>query len=123
VILGIVTALREAIISLRIRSPRGSGREIDTVLDTGFTGYLSLPRAQVVALSLPFFFSDDITLADGSLVTVDVHEAVVEWDGQERVVPVHCLEGTPLLGMSLLWDHLLALQAVDGGSVSISPVP
>src|SRR5262249_39249478 len=99
VILGIGTALREAIISLRIRSPQGSGREIDLVRDTGFTEYLSLPRARVVALALPFFFSDDIILADGSLVTVDVYEAVAEWDGQERLVPVHCLEGSPLLGM------------------------
>lgn len=122
-ITGAVTPGREAIVQVRLRGPQGALTAIDAVLDTGFTEYLSLPQVWVTALALPYLFTDDAVLADGSQITVDVYEGVIDWDGHGRVVPVHCMEGTPLMGMSLLWDHLVNMLVVDGGIMTIDPVP
>jgi predicted aspartyl protease len=40
---GIVTADREAIVRLHLRGTSGLGVDVEAVLDTGFTEYLSLP--------------------------------------------------------------------------------
>jgi hypothetical protein len=40
-----------------------------------------------------------------------------------RSEAIHCLEGSPLIGMAMIWDPLLMLKAVDGGPVSITPLP
>src|ERR1700720_855122 len=98
-ITGVVSRDREAIVRLRVRGPQGVELEIDTVLDTGFTEYLTLPQSSVAGLSLSWLFTEDVTLADGGLVPVGVFECVVDWDGQQRSCGVHCLEGSPLLGM------------------------
>ncbi len=120
---GLVTQDREAIVQLRLRGPQGQEIDVDAVLDTGFTEYLTLPRAETTALGLRRLFTDKLTLADGSVVSIDLYDCIVDWDGQSRTVVVHCLDGKPLLGMSLLQDHLLSMAVVDGGAVTINAIP
>src|SRR6266540_2608769 len=103
-ITGVVTRDHEAVVRLRLRGIQEI--EVDAVLDTGFTEYLTLPSSLIAALALPYVTLDRARLADGSIVDCHVYEGVVLWDGQERVVSVHTAEGTPLIGMSLLFDHL-----------------
>ncbi len=64
-----------------------------------------------------------MTLADGGVVGVDLYEGFVLWDNQDRRVIVHCLEGAPLIGMSLFVDHLLTIAVVDGGRVTLDALP
>jgi hypothetical protein len=45
---------REAIINVVISGSRGQEQEIEAIVDTGFTGSLSLPPAMIAALGLPF---------------------------------------------------------------------
>jgi clan AA aspartic protease len=123
VIPGLVTRDRQAIVRLRLRGPQGLEVEVDAVLDTGFTEYLALPRAWTMALGLHRLFTDRLMLADGSAVSVDLYDCIVDWDGQQRTIVVHCLEGSPLLGMSLLYDYLLTMEVVDGGTVTIDAIP
>jgi predicted aspartyl protease len=52
-IIGSVSATKEAVVRLRVRGPAGPGAEVDAVLDTGFTEYLTLPQAIITSLSLP----------------------------------------------------------------------
>jgi predicted aspartyl protease len=122
-ITGAVTRNREAIVRLRLRGPRGVEVEIDAILDTGFTEFLTLPQTSVASLALSQLYTEGLTMADGSIVQADLYECVVVWDGQPRTVPLHCLEGSPLIGMSLFYDHLLTMQVVDGGSVTIAAIP
>lgn len=96
--------------------------EIETVVDTGFTGHLVLPPELVRDLGLPLRGSRDSYLADGSVVSLDVHRVGVEWDGRVRVVQALAAEGTTLVGMSLLQGSELRVQAVDGGEVTIRPL-
>ena len=60
-----------------------------------------------------------MTLADGSVIAVDVYEATVLWDGQARTVRVHSADGDSLVGMALLYGYRLIIDAVNGGQVII----
>ena len=44
---------------------------VEALIDTGFTGFLSLPLATITALGLPWHFRDVGTLGDGSEVIFD----------------------------------------------------
>ncbi len=62
-------------------------------------------------------------LADGSTVPLRKYEGTVLWQGQSREVIVLEASGDPLAGMSLLYGSLPTLQVVDGGDVTIRPLP
>lgn len=120
-ITGIVNlARREARILLIIQGDEGRSSEVEAVLDTGFTEYLSLPQAQIDALRLPYVKSEKSFLSDGSIIECAIHEGVVVWDGRERTIEIQASEGDSLLGMSLLLDHLVTLPVMEGGVVTIA---
>ena len=62
---GVVNSVYEAVITLSVQGPEGQAREVDAVVDTGFTGFLTLPPALVAELGLPFETTGHATLADG----------------------------------------------------------
>jgi clan AA aspartic protease len=95
------------------------GREIECIVDTGFSGSLSLPPTLVAELGLPFRRRGRALLADGSETFFDIHEASVIWDGRPRLVPTDAADSDPLIGMTLLEGYELTVQAVDDGHVSI----
>ena len=109
----------EAVISLTVQGPSGQSREVEAVIDTGFTGFLSLPSALATELGLPFLTYESAFLADGSLVRFSVHDATALWDGRPRRVYAHLSDATPLIGMRMLDDHDLSIQVRDGGRVVI----
>ena len=53
-IVGVVTASREAVVSLTVRGPRGRAQEVQAVIDTGFDSSLTLPARLITALELPW---------------------------------------------------------------------
>jgi clan AA aspartic protease len=122
VIVGSVNASREAIVGLTVHGPRV--REgIEAVVDTGFSGFLTLPPPLIAALGLPFRRRGRAVLADGSESLFDVYEAAVIWDGQPRRVFVDAADTEPLVGMALLYGHELTVHAVEGGGVFIRTLP
>jgi clan AA aspartic protease len=116
---GTVTAQREAVVSLRIIGP---AREIqlETVVDTGFNDFLTLPPNVIDDLGLSFAASMLATLADGNIVETSSYRATVLWDGQKRDVFVLAFDGGALLGMSLLFGFDLHVECVEGGIVTIN---
>ncbi len=119
----IVTPSREAVITIVVRGTSGSEEQIEATVDTGFSDYLTLPRAMISALGLPYRTSTTGVLADGRRVRVSVYFAKVVWDGRERGVLVLDTGGTPLIGMALLHGQRLVVDVVAGGKVAISPLP
>lgn len=119
----VVTAGREAVVRFFVRGIEGRLTEVEAVLDTGFTDYLTLPSALITALGLPYQYDDKIVMSNGETATCAVHEGVVLWNGQERTVPIQAGEGDALIGMSLLLDHLLTLPVRDGATLTITPLP
>ena len=83
----------------------------------------SIGYVLIAALALPLRHTTPMYLADGSRISVEVYDAVVLWDGKERMVGVHSIQGGALLGMWSLYGSRLLLDAVDGGPVTITPIP
>lgn len=48
---------------------------VNAVIDTGFTGFLSLPSSMITELERPWSYRDRATLGDGSETLFDVHDA------------------------------------------------
>lgn len=118
-IVGAMNSHREAIVRLVIVGSRGQEREIEAVLDTGYTGSLTLPSAMVSDLDLPFRGRGSAVLGDGSESEFDIHGATIAWAGQRRLVAIDVAETDPLLGMGLLLGNELTIQVVAGGSVAL----
>lgn len=119
---GEVTPLREAVLHLELIGPEGTIVGIRAVLDTGLTEFLTLPAPVIDSLRLPYYSNVEVLLGDGSTVLSNVFRAVVVWDGQHRPIRVHEADTDPLIGMSLLTGFHLAMDVVDGGAVSITPL-
>jgi clan AA aspartic protease len=117
-IVGIVRR-REALIRLTIRGFRGCQQEIVAVIDTGYTGWLTLPPTVIGALNLRWQTFGRGTLADGSMRFFDVYRAKVLWDGRVRTVFVDEFDATPLVGMALLRSCDLKMQVRARGKVTI----
>ena len=121
---GVVNLSCEATILLVVSNTNRQTRLIDAVTDTGsgYTGFLSLSREIIVALSLPWTGIDRGTLGDGSEVNFEVYAATIIWDGQYRNIPVNEAEIDPPVGMSLLYGYDLRIRAVEGGNVTIKAI-
>lgn len=118
-IYGVVNLRREATLPLVIRNSNGQMQAIDTVIDTGFSGFLSLPSAIITTLDLPWSASDIATLGDGSETLFDLYTATVIWDGQYREIYIAESETEPLLGMALLYGYRLQVDTIEGGIVKV----
>jgi len=79
---GVVNLSCEATLSLVVNNTNRQTQLIDAVIDTGYTGFLSLPREIILTLNLPWTGIDRGTLGDGSEVTFEVYAATIIWDGQ-----------------------------------------
>ena len=115
---GQVTA-REGRIRLKVRGPTGQEREIEAVIDTGYTAFLALPPALVASLRLRWKSIGRGILADGSECLFDVYAGSVVWDGTERRVLIDEADTDPLVGMALMSGYELKMQVRSGGKVVI----
>ncbi len=115
---GIITD-QHALVTVFFCSKIRSHVPIEFVIDTGFTDQLCLPPETVALLGLRFKYAIDVNLADGSEVTLPVHEATIIWNKEEQKVRVLATGIRPLLGTALLEDYELVMQFKEGGMVTI----
>lgn len=118
---GSVNGRLEAIIPLRVLDAGGVPQQIETILDTGFTGALTLPPAAIENLGLVWRSRSSAVLASGQIEEFDVFAATVMWDDGLRKILVQAIDNVPLLGMRLLAGFELRIQVVKGGTVEITP--
>lgn len=118
-IVGAMNAHREAIVRLVVVGSHGQELSIEAVLDTGYTGSLTLPSTVVVDLDLPFRGRGSALLGDGSESEFDIHEATVIWAGERRTAAIDVAETDPLLGVGLLLGNELTMQMIAGGAVDL----
>ena len=116
---GRVDALRQARVQLEVQRSDERFETIDTVIDTGFDGHLTLPPDVIGGLSLEIDMPADVVLATGLRERVNTWRAYVLWHDRLRSVLVLEASGAPLLGMELLEDSQLTLQARINGDVLI----
>ena len=122
-IAGVVNTNREATIRFMVIGPQGHQQGIEAIIDTGFTGFLTLPPVLVTTLGLSWLCRQPGMLADGRVEYFDVYVTTVIWDGQLRTVEVEAADTEPLVGMSLLEHHSLRIDILSGGIVTIAALP
>ena len=120
---GSVNAKPEAILPLRVRGPSGLVRDVEALIDTGYSGVIVLPGPLVTLLGLPKRRSVDVRLGDGTVRRFDVFAAELEWDGQWQTVAVSAIGHRAIIGMELLVGHSVRLDVAPGGVVEIVPIP
>jgi clan AA aspartic protease len=120
--MGSVNSRREAIIQFIVLGKNHQRQAIKAVIDTGYTGFLTLPSAIITTLGLTWYMQEEGILGDGSLCMFNVFEATVIWDGQIKSIEINESETDPLVGMGLLDGYELNIQGFAGGLVTIKPL-
>lgn len=108
----------EAILPLVIRNNSITQR-VDAVIDTGFSGFLTLPSDIISTLQLSWEGRDIATLGNGTFCIFEVYTGWVIWDGEYREIYINESETIPLIGMRLLRTYDLNIQTIEGGLVTI----
>lgn len=119
---GTVNGNNEAILLLRVAGPTNSA-VVSAVIDTGFSGYLTVPPALAAALGLVYVMRGASTLADGSSDDYDVYRLDIEWFGVTRRFLVSAVGVEVLLGMSLLTGCELRVEVAPGGAIEVRRLP
>ena len=95
---------------------------VEFLVDTGFTGYLTLPPGSIGQLGLTKLGEGQAVLADGVQNRVETYAGLAFWPGRSRRVPIIEIDSEPLLGMALVWGNRLTVEGWDGGVVTIEEV-
>lgn len=121
-VVGSVTSDRQIVVPIELHCPPSGSLTLDAVVDTGFTGYLTLSRDVIRKLNAKAVGTRHAILGDGSHAELDSYLITVNWQGFRRSIVAIESESEPLLGMTLLWNNRVTFEAVDGGAVSIAPL-
>lgn len=116
---GTVNERLEAAVRLTIGGTSEREIRVDAVVDTGYSGYLTLPPSIVVGLGLQRAGTSRAMLADGREVRFNFYGATVQWSGRTLDVQVDEADAVPLVGMELLHGHRLQIDVRHGGRVLI----
>jgi len=122
VLRGVVNGRCEPVVSLQLVGSAGRRTVVEATVDTGFTEFLSLPQGVLDELGLESSDSSGLVMADGTRILTPLYECVVVWLGQHITVSVNHVEGQPLVGMALIWEHLLTIEATRFGAVTLAPL-
>lgn len=115
---GVVNQNYEAILPIVLKN-KDKTQFIDAVIDTGYSGFLTLPSEIIVALNLTWKGRDLATLGDGTSCIFEVYITEIIWDGEYRTIDINQSETIPLIGMRLLRGYDLRIQTIEGGYVTI----
>ena len=121
-LIGKVTAENQAVVPIEVHGYEGHKAHVDATVDTGYNGYLTLPRSLVDELDLPSAGPAQASLGDGNEVRMELFLAAVRWEERLQDVLVLAAEGGVLLGMAMLLGCRLTLDAEADGNVSIEPL-
>lgn len=80
-IIGNVNTKREAVVQLAVFGENQQLQGIKAIIDTGYTGFLTLPSTIITTLGLTWYMQQEGILGDGSLCMFNVYEAsvIVGW--------------------------------------------
>ena len=109
----------EAWITVSVMDAYGELQQYEVIVDTGFTGWLTLPEAEIRRLGLVRAGSRYSIIASGNQEEFEYCETSVLWHGQLRAIEFFQSIDQPLLGMELLEGSRVSVDAWDGGDVTI----
>ena len=120
---GTVNQYLEPCVNLTVFGSGGATLDLEFVIDTGCTEELILPQNIINRLNLVQGDDIPVTLGDGTTDDYSTYTARIEWHGQRRAVAVTSVGSEALVGMQLLRDSNLSVDATPGGAVTISELP
>ena len=109
--------------SLVIEGPSGQQQTVTGIIDTGFTGELTLPLSVISSLGLYWRTLGEAKLGNGRVVEFDIYSALVEWDGQKRFTYIEAAESDPLIGLKMLRGYKMEVDFTEGGSANLTRLP
>ena len=113
----------EARISVAVAGPSWEFWEVEAVIDTGFSGWLTLPAVAVRELDLQIYRRRRVRIADNQVTWMPTYRAVAQWQGQQIGILVHQTENPrPLLGTAMLEHCRLTVDMQEGGPVAVTPL-
>jgi clan AA aspartic protease len=118
-ITGVVNVNGEAIVRIVVGDLGKQRVVVDAIIDTGYTGFLTLPPSTIAELSLPWRGSEEGVLGDGSTQRFDVYSAKVIWDGEFRTIKINESNTNSLMGVGLLYGYEVCIKTINGGMVTI----
>ncbi len=116
---GSVSQDQQALVTIDILNDEGHPQSVETILDTGFTGYLTLPTESILQLGLLSVGQRAFELANGELFEFEAYLAEVAWHGRLSDALVLKSDSAPLLGMALLWGSRVTIDALPDGAVTM----
>ena len=116
---GIVNSKGESILRLVVGDHETQRVVVDSVVDTGYTGSLTLPPATIVTLDLKWRGSEDVVLGVGCTQRFDVYSTRIIWNAKFRPIKANEADTDLLVGLGLLYGYQMCIQVKDGGSVKI----
>ncbi len=119
---GIVNSDLEPRLNLRLRGQEGLLYVVDALVDTGYSGEISLLISVAERLGSVRGLGGRIVLADGTSITYDSYNVDFEWLGSYRRVTASAMGDDVVIGMGLLYRHALMIEATVGGAVTIVPL-
>jgi clan AA aspartic protease len=118
-ITGVVNVNGEAIVRIVVGDLGKQRVVVDAIIDTGYTGFLTLPPSTIAALNLPWRGSEEGILGDGSTQRFDVYSATVIWDGEFRTIKINESNTSSLMGVGLLYGYEVCIKIINSGMVTI----
>lgn len=104
-------------IVIPISNGTGGERDVRFTVDTGFTGWLTLPYDAILDLGLLWQGTRAYTLADGSDAETDLYLAFFA----STPIVVHEIDDESLLGAAMMNECRLTVDFWEGGQVTIEP--
>ena len=109
----------EPLVEVSILDDHDIAHSFEFILDTGFSGHLTLPSDVIDRLGLSYSGQRAVAVADGFIHNVDVFTVRVLWHEGWRPVFVIRLDSFPLLGMRSLLGCRLSMNVYAGGRVVV----
>ena len=109
-------------LSLEVAGPARQVITLEATIDTGFSGWLTLPETLIEELNLTSYGPRPNRLANDSVVLIQTYSALVQWCGQLRPVIVSNASNVrPLIGTALLENFRLTIDMWEDGAVTVTP--
>ena len=113
----------EARITVAVAGPSMEFWEVEAVIDTGFSGWLTLLEVAVRELDLQIYRRRRVRIADNRVTWMLTYRAVAQWQGRQIDILVHQTENPrPLLGTAMLEHCRLTVDMQEGGPVAVTPL-
>ena len=95
---------KDPYVDIKVSNPLGWKKELRCLIDTGFTGFLSIPILQAFPIGLILHSTSSVTLADGSVSAKLVCLGMAHLENEENIglIIIEPSSRQVLLGMDFL---------------------